>query len=99
MKWMFCCLLLFLSQSNIYANNDWIPFVMPAPVVPTVYVPVVPALTYSTQDFIVQKTFTYGWVPYYTTKTIVVEHNGLFCKHKTVTQQPVIEWIFQPIYR
>lgn len=88
------------ATSYCYADNDWIAYQY-RPVPPVVYVPTYPTVTYSTQEtFIVRPVIiTHGWVPYYTTKTVVTESRGIFCKYSTVVQQPTIEWVYQPIYR
>lgn len=97
----FYSLIIVLMMSNIgYCANDWIPYqAQPSP--PQVYVPQIPSVTYSTQETWVARPLilTYDWVPYYTTKTTVMERQGLLCKYRTVISQPSIEWIYQPVWK
>lgn len=97
-KYLFI-LFLFLSCNFAYAHNDWVPY-YPQPCPPNVYVPTVPVVTYSTQEYWIPKpVIMYDWVPYYTMKTSVIEKHGFLCKYRTVIQQPVVEWIYQPVWR
>lgn len=97
-KYILILLALFCCEVS-YAHNEWIPY-SPQPMPPTVYVPSTPVVTYSTQEYWIPKpTITYDWVPYYTLRTSVVERHGLLCKYRTVIQQPVIEWVYQPVWR
>lgn len=93
-------LLVILFCNSSYANSDWIPYSAPL-IPPQIVVPQTPAVTYSTQEYYIPRPLmlTYDWVPYYTTKTVVVERLGFLCKYRTVTQQPVIEWVYQPVWR
>ena len=94
-------LLILICVSNYCdANNDWIGYV-PTPSPPTVYVPQIPSATYVTQETWVVRPLilTYDWVPYYTTKTILIERQGLICKYRNLINQPTIEWIYQPVWK
>jgi hypothetical protein len=95
-------IILFVSSIMTTANahNDWIPYtVVPTP--PVIEVPMVPSVTYSTRDYFTPRPaiLTYDWVPYYSTKTLTVERQGLLCKYRTVIQQPCIEWVYQPVWK
>lgn len=99
---LFSCVffLCFGISSTAYCANDWVPYnTYGVPV--QVYVPPYPAITYSTQETYIPRPmiWVYEWVPYHTTKTYVTERHGLLCKYRTVVQQPVIEWIYQPVLR
>lgn len=100
MKILFCFLGMIFFAQPIMAANDWIPYtVEPSP--PLVYVPQIPSVTYSTEQYWFAKPLilSYDWVPYHSYKTIVVERQGLLCKYRTVITQPTIEWIYQPVWR
>lgn len=93
-------MLISLLSNYTYAYNEWVPCeTLPTP--PQVYVPSIPSVTYTTQQVWVTRPMIliYDWVPYYTTKTTVIERQGLLCKHRTVISQPVIEWIYQPVWK
>lgn len=100
MKVLFSAIFFFLITNIGQCANDWIPY-QTQPSAPQVYVPDTPSVTYRTQEIWIQKpnVLSYDWVPYYTSKTIVIERQGLLCKYRTVITQPVIEWIYQPVWR
>lgn len=91
---LLCC-----SVCSAY-NGEWMPYVA-TPIPPQVQVPLIPSVTYSTEIYVAPRPYvlTYDWVPYQSSKTVVVERYGIFCKHKTIIQQPVIEWVYQPVWR
>lgn len=98
---IFYALSCFLVLTNSgYCSNDWIPYTT-HPTPPQVYVPQIPSITYSTQESCLARPLilTYDWVPYYSTKTIVIDRQGLLCKHRTIIQQPTIEWVYQPVWK
>lgn len=102
MKLIYTVIILAITTSNVcYAHNEWIPYYQPAPSPPTVFVPTTPVITYSTPETILPRplVLTYDWVPYLTTKTIVIEKQGFICKHRSIVSQPVIEWIYQPVWK
>lgn len=97
-KYLLILMMLFCCEVS-YAHSEWVAY-STQPVPPTVYVPSVPVVTYSTQEYWVSRpVISYGWVPYYTVRTSVVERHGLLCKHRTIVQQPVVEWVYQPVWR
>lgn len=99
MKKYLLILMMLLCCNTSYGHNEWIPYSTQL-IPPTVYVPFTPVVTYSTQEYWIPKpTITYDWVPYYIVRTSVVERHGLLCKYRTVIQQPVIEWVYQPVWR
>lgn len=90
----------FSACSFCYGSSDWIPCTtIPSP--PQVYVSSTPSITYTTQETWIARPMilSYDWVPYYTTRTTVIERNGLLCKYRTLITQPVIEWIYQPVWK
>lgn len=100
MKKILLILAILLFSNYGYGANDWAPYsTQPCP--PNIYVPQVPSVTYSTQEYFIPRPLmlTYDWVPYYTTKTVVIERLGFLCKYRTVLQQPTIEWVYQPVWR
>lgn len=100
MKTIYSVLILLFLCNVTYGNNDWIYYTTkPSP--PSVYVPSIPSITYSTQETWIAKPLilSYDWVPYYSTKTIIIERQGLLCKYRTVVSQPTIEWIYQPVWK
>lgn len=100
MKAIFCFVFFLFIANTGYCSSDWVPY-QTQPSVPQVYVPSIPSVTYSTQEIWIQRPYSisYDWVPYHTVKTIVIERQGLLCKYRTVISQPVIEWIYQPVWR
>ncbi len=100
MKYVYGLMIVLMISSTGYCANDWIPYqVQPSP--PQVYVPSVPSVTYYTQETYVPRPLilAYDWVPYYSTKTFVVDRHGLLCKYRTIISQPTIEWVYQPVWR
>lgn len=95
------CLLFFVGATNItFGSSDWIPYeTHPTP--PVVHSPMIPSVTYRTTENWISRPLilTYDWVPYYVNKTIVVERQGFLCKYRTVITQPVVEWIYQPVWK
>ena len=99
MKIIYSMLLLLIITNTSYGYNDWMPYnTYPSP--PQVYVSSIPTVTYTTNETFVARPaiMTYKWVPYYSTKTIVIERQGLLCKYRTVMSQPTIEWVYQPVW-
>lgn len=100
MKTIIFTLLIILFCDTSSAHNDWIPY-SPQPIPPQVIVSSVPSVTYSTEISFVPRPYilTYDWVPYYSTRTTVVERVGFMCKYRTVIKEPIIEWVYQPVWR
>lgn len=92
---------LFALATNIsYGDSNWIPY-QPQPLPPQVYVPATPSITYYTPEMYLVRPLilTYDWVPYNSSKTIVLERQGFLCKHRTIINQPIIEWVYQPVWK
>lgn len=80
-----------------YCDSGWMaasPIVATYPVIET---PLVPAITYSTYA-LPANYVRYQWVPVYTSKPVIINTLGVFCKRQQVIYQPQIEWVLQPIY-
>lgn len=93
-----------LVASNVsFGYNEFIPATSQVTVVPEIItppiveVPLVPSATYS--NFSRPLFLMYDWVPYNINKTVVVERQGLFGKYRIITYQPVIQWVYQPVWR
>lgn len=101
MKMLFFVFCFIITTNVGYCANDWVPY-CPQPSPPQVYVPFTPSVSYyTTETYMLQRPLilTYDWVPYYVTKTVVLERQGFLCKHRTVINQPTIEWVYQPVWK
>lgn len=86
MKNISMMLVIFLmSISNIYAQ-DWIPYRENNVIVNT------QPIYYVQQPLIV-----YQWISIVVQQNTVVEQHCLFRKVQTIINQPVIQWVYQPV--
>lgn len=85
-----CTMLMFLIMctTNIYAQDIWVPF---QEYRQTTVVQNYPITT------IPQPVVVYQWVPVLVNQNTFVEHQCLFRKTQTVTTQPVLQWVYQPV--
>lgn len=85
-----CMMLLFLfvGINNVNAQ-DWIPL---QKYQQTTVVQTVPVINPVPQPFVV-----YQWVPVVVNQNTIVEQYCLFRRTQTVTVQPSIQWVYQPV--
>jgi hypothetical protein len=97
-----CCLLLALINTYSFAD-EWVAYqqyysnqTISVPNYSTYHVPVI---RQASPDIARIPFLTYTWVPYYVNNAIVYEKHSIFCTHRTITLQPNLIWIYQPIWR
>jgi|688.fasta_scaffold15669_33 hypothetical protein len=94
------CIVFSLFAINCCWANEWVAY-SPLPINPTIA---------QTQPLIQQSYYTivsqprtpilvYELIPYIFNKPILTERYGIFCQHRTVTYEPSVIWIYQPIWK
>lgn len=80
--------ILLMSIGNSYAQ-EWIPF--------QGYRQTTTIQNYPLNNPTPQPVVVYQWVPVIVNQNTVMEHWCLFRRTQTVTIQPVIQWVYQPV--
>lgn len=96
-KLLFYIVMIFagLGYSSSYAS-EWVSYVP----VQTSQVITQTVVTYPiVQHQIRVPVLVYELTPYYFYRTTVSERFGIFCQHKTVSYEPSVVWIYQPVWR
>lgn len=84
-----------LGYSSSYAN-EWVSYIP----VQTNHIVTQTVVPYPiVQQQIRAPVLVYELTPYYFYRAIVSERFGIFCQQKTVSYEPSVVWIYQPVWR
>jgi len=96
MKYFVIILFLLILSDKAYSQNVWVPY---QPVSPVYTVVPIQPIFIQPQPVVVYNYPIYQWTPTVTYQPVFVQRRFLFCDKSYWVNQPVVRWIYQPIYR